>query len=159
MIELGSVPNLDHSEGALPFAVDFIPVNYLANVMRDISTSDTIRQDKYDRDNKVSVYHVSNPAPLNLRDLPALMPKIRADAKEGSMVPLQEWLVLMKAKAKTEVEVLRLAAFKGVCESGHVMFALDRSETLKALKMVGGYEDANNCPAIDENFLRVLGIH
>ncbi len=38
------------------------------------------------------------------------------------------------------------------------MFALDRSETIKALKMVGSYEDANNCPAIDENFLRVLGI-
>lgn len=159
MIELGSVPNLDHSEDALPFAVDFIPVNYLANVMRDISTSDTIFQNK-DRDNKkLSIYHVSNPVPLNLRDLPALMPKVRADAKEGSLVPLQEWLVLMKAKAKTEAEVLRLTAFKGVCESGHVMFALDRSETLKALRIVGGYEDVHNCPVIDENFLRELGAH
>lgn len=37
------------------------------------------------------------------------------------------------------------------------MIALDRSETLKALKMVGGYEDVNDCHAIDENFVRVLG--
>ncbi|OBT53708.1 Hybrid PKS-NRPS [Pseudogymnoascus sp. 24MN13] len=159
MIELGSVPDLDHTASMPRFAVDFISVNCLADVLRDISTSDEIRQKKSDRGRKISVYHVGNPNPLNLSDLPALIPRIRADGKTGELVPLKDWFALMKAKANTEVDILRWEAVKSICESGHVMFALDRSETLEALRMVGGYETVDSCPVVDESFLRELGSH
>ena len=87
------------------------------------------------------------------------MPRIRADGKTGKLVLLKDWLALMKAKANTEVDILRWEAVNSICESGHVMFALDRSETLEALRIVGGYETVNSCPVIDESFLRVLGSH
>ena len=67
MIELGSVPDLDHTASMPPFAVDFIPVNYLADVLRDISTSDEIRRRKLDRGRKISVYHVGNPKPTEFK--------------------------------------------------------------------------------------------
>jgi hypothetical protein len=51
------------------------------------------------------------------------MTQLRVDGKEGKLVSLQDWPAQMKAKAKTEGDVLRWEVIKNVRETGHVMFA------------------------------------
>ncbi|KAH6672349.1 putative lovastatin nonaketide synthase [Halenospora varia] len=157
MISLGSVPALGNdSQPDTPYAIDFIPVDYLSSVIHDISTSDAIKTQHRFSGKKISIYHVSNPSPMLLHDLPQVMKGLRSDGKEGELVSLKEWLGKMKANATTDVEMLRWEAVKGVCETGHVMFALDRTATKQALEEIGDYEGTGGCPAVDEAFLRTL---
>ena len=161
MIDAGSVPDFGiGTKDSLPFVIDFVPVNYLANVLCDISGSEDLRPGKTPQDKNLSIYHISNPHPLPLQDLPSLMANLRSDGKPGSSFPLKEWLGLLRTKATTDAAKLRWTAMKNVCEAGHVMFALDRTETKKALEIVGGYGDGASaeCPPVDEAFLaRMVG--
>ena len=179
MISAGSVPQFGH-QGPNPFVIDFIPVNYLTTSLCDISTTNSNRepsvlqrpspsgQKSDEKKMPMPIYHITNPRPLKLQDLPPLMSKLRADGKPGSSLPLQDWLDLMKAQSQTtaaetgdeaEAAQLRFTAIKSVIEAGHVMFALDRRETKAALEMVNGYsgnEEGEDCPGVDEGYLRKM---
>lgn len=156
MIDAGSVFTTDLLN-APPFVLDFVPVNILTGAMCDISGSEELRaQCKIPALDNLSVYHISNASPLAMADLAALMPRLRADGKAGTQLPLHEWARVMKGKASSEAARLRLAAVINVLEKGHVMFALEASRTRKALEIVGTYEE---CPAVDEVFLRrMMGV-
>ncbi|KAG9238221.1 putative lovastatin nonaketide synthase [Amylocarpus encephaloides] len=154
MVTLGSVPDLHGAEGSPAYAVDFIPVNYLASAIQSITTSDALKDEKTFNKKNLSIFHIGNPKPMLLHDLPQLMTTLRADKKAGKLISLQEWLGEMKAKASTEEDTLRWEAVKNVCETGHVMFALDQSQTLKAL---GEVDAGLSCPPMDTAFLKMLG--
>jgi thioester reductase-like protein len=154
MVALGSVPDLHGPSGNPAYAIDFIPVNYLSSAIQSLTTSDALRDEKSFTKKNLSIYHIGNPSPLNLHSLPKLMTQLRVDGKEGKLVSLQDWLAEMKAKAKTEGDVLRWEAVKNVCETGHVMFALDHTGTQKALEEV---DSELTCPPMDTAFLKMLG--
>lgn len=150
MIATGCVPNLDaNADAAHPFVLDFIPVDYLARSLCAIA-----RRDSAPRPATLpAVYHLTNPRPLLLSNLPALMPKLRTDGHLGKAVPASEWLALVEERAKTEEERLRFAAVKMVVEVGQVMFALNRVETNRSL---GDVESEGECQGVDTDYLRAI---
>lgn len=171
MINSGTVPDFctgANSMSTTPsFVIDFVPVDYVAKVMLAISTSQKLRQQKHESQmqNEVSVYHICNPSPLPLHQLTALLPQIRADGQGGQVKSLDEWLAFMKERAVSEEQKLRVEAAKAICQTGHIMFALESGRTREALKVARGHGDradekgettALECPPIDVEFLRAL---
>ena len=144
-----------------PFAIDFIPVNYVADAFVTLSTSNAIHADHQRRwqDRKeVKVYHICNPAPLPLTKLPELLPQIRKDGRQASVQKLDKWLANAKAHATTEEQRLRVEAAKAICDTGHIMFALDGRKTREALELARREEGAkiSECPPVDVGFLQQL---
>ena len=164
MINEATMPDFDggrkSTTSAPPFIIDFVPVNYVADALVSISTSTMVRAERQDRaqeKNQVSVYHICNPAPLALAQLPALLPQIRQDSREASVLKLDEWLKHISTNAVTGEQKLRVEATKAICDTGHVMFALDGEETQKALALARKDGAAiSECPPIDVAFLQTL---
>lgn len=145
MIEAGSVPDLDTSGPA--FAIDFIPIDYLVSVMTHLSGSDVVGAP-----DGLAYYHIGNPSPLKLRDLPAIITHIRDDGVRGSVVPLSEWLTAIRAAkgGNDETAQLETTVLKQFLNLGHTMFSLDGAKTNKALEKTGIVVE---CPAVDEKYL------
>lgn len=154
MIDAGSVPKVGETSNSLPFVLDFVPVNYLAGALCSISSSEELHPHwSTTQAENMSVYHITNPQPLPLHDLPTLMQRLRKDGKTGSLLPLAEWLDVMKKQyGDDEAAQLHWAAVKSVFGSGHVMFALDRTKTQKACDVTSDTDD--ECPAVNEAYLR-----
>ena len=144
MVESGCAPDIGRLDPQ--FAVDFVPVNYLVATMCKLATSDHPAI----RNKDLSIYHLSNPKPLPLSELPRLMGDIRSDHLVGRRVSLESWFNLVSKSAK-EDDQLRWTVLKNYLEMGHVMFALDRSETDESIRMAGGTTD---CPPVDANYLK-----
>ena len=141
MIECGCTPEIGRADPQ--FAVDFIPVDYLTSTMYRLSSNDIRSQD-------LSIYHVGNPNPLLLRDLPSLMGDVRKDHTLGRSVSLNEWFDLASKNANAD-DRLRWTVLKDYLTMGHVMFALDGTETDKKIQTVGGYA---KCPPVDAEYLK-----
>ena len=153
MVEAGAVPEFGAPD-VPPFAIDFIPVNYLTQCLADLADSEELRPGQQSADRRMPVYHLSNPRPLNLLDLPALMPRLRPDGRAGTALPLQDWSAAMHERSAGDEKLrLRVLAMLKTFEAGHVMFALDRAETQKALDVVG---EAVTCPPVDEALFRKM---
>ena len=146
MVESGCAPDIGRSDPQ--FAVDFVPVNYLVATIRTLATSAHPAL----RTKNLSIYHLSNPAPLPLSELPRLMGDIRGDDLVGRRVPLESWFRLVSESA-TEDDRLRWAVLKDYLELGHVMFALDRAETDECVRIAGG---AAECPPVDAGYLKAM---
>lgn len=164
MINEATIPDVDAGRSSaappLPFIVDFVPVNYVADALVSLSISNTVRAERQhsaQEKNQVSIYHICNPVPLALNQLPALLPQIRRDGRKASILKLDEWLKYITAHAVTGEQKLRVEATKAICDTGHVMFALDGEETQKALA-IARKDGAviSECPPIDVAFLREL---
>lgn len=141
MIECGCTPEVGLADPQ--FAVDFIPVDYLASTMYRLSSADIGTRD-------LSIHHVGNPSPLPLSQLPRLMGAVRNDETVGRSASLDAWFDLVSQNADTD-DRLRWAILKDYLAMGHVMFALDRTETDKKIETVGGYA---RCPPVDAEYLR-----
>ena len=78
------------------------------------------------------------------------------------MKPLDAWLALMQQRAVSDVQKLTVEAAKAICDTGHVMFALESARTREALRIAredagkAGDAEGTECPAIDVEFLRGL---
>ncbi|GAD98579.1 polyketide synthase [Paecilomyces variotii No. 5] len=134
------------------FVIDFVPVNYLAATMYDISSNEEVYHPG------LSIYHIGNKQPLHLNELPGLLGEIRGDGSVGQAIPLVEWLRVL-AEGADEKEQLRWAVTKDYFMNGHTMFALDRTNTDAALDVVG---ESVDCPRIDVQYLRQMwqdGVH
>lgn len=143
MIESGCIPEVGKTYSQ--FAVDFIPVDYLAGTMFKLSHSDTIG------DGKPSIYHIGNPQPLPLNELPDLMGDIRNHGGVGRRASLDAWIDEMLNTDIDEAARLRWNVLKSYLSMGHVMFALEQGETEKRIQEVGG--DGLKCPPVDTQYL------
>ena len=170
MIRAGSVPDLGTSAGAGPeFSIDFIPIDYLVSVMTHLSR---IRIDAIvgtpEQKTGAAYYHIGNPSPLKLRELPAIMPMIRDDGVRGSVVPFAEWIASVDAARGASSSSSAAAAadddsddsfqlektvFRQFLQLGHVMFSLDGTRTKEALRRSG---EVLECPPVDERYLSRL---
>ncbi|KAL8857831.1 MAG: hypothetical protein Q9178_005587 [Gyalolechia marmorata] len=142
MIESGSIPKVGHAE--VPFAVDFIPVNYLTTNMYKLSTKVPIA-----RSGEVSIYHLGNPKPLPLSKLPQLMGEIRGDETVGHSIGLEQWFQGV-LKGANEQDQLKWSLLRDYLRMGHVMFALDAEETNRMIQVVGGELEI---PGVDAGYL------
>lgn len=149
MIEIGSIPDLGTSSPE--FAMDFIPVDYLVSVMTHLSGSDEVGTP-----GGLAYYHIGNPSPLKLHDLPALIAQIRDDGVNGTVVPLSEWIASLSSgtgdgsAGDDETAQLERTVLKQFLDLGHRMFSLDGTQTKAALEKVGSVLE---CPAVDERYL------
>ncbi|KAJ9399870.1 hypothetical protein DTO282F9_3218 [Paecilomyces variotii] len=143
MIQHKLIPQVDTSP---EFVIDFVPVNYLAATMYDISSNEEVYQPG------LSIYHIGNKQPLHLNELPELLGEIRGDGSVGQAIPLVEWLRVL-AEGADEKEQLRWAVTKDYFMNGHTMFALDRTNTDAVLDVVG---ESVDCPRIDVQYLRQM---
>jgi thioester reductase-like protein len=165
-IELGIVPDFHLLDP--PFAIDFIPIDYLTSTLAllssgTINTSSSDFPVMKDAKNQPKYYHISNPAPLKLRDLPALMAKIRSDGTRGSTVPVAEWTRKMRERASDCSSIdkarrqMEWKVFEQYLDLGHTMFSLDTKATTEALgKLDGGAINSSvflSCPPVDEMYL------
>ncbi|KAL8723018.1 MAG: hypothetical protein Q9181_007374 [Wetmoreana brouardii] len=149
MIEVGVIPTIGNADPQ--FAVDFIPVNYLVGNMYKLSNSDVPTV----RDGQPSIYHVGNPKPLPLHELPSLMGDIRNDQTVGRSASLEEWYDVVSKNAD-EDDQMRWTVLKDYLRMGHIMFALDDEETNKMIQRVGWDLD---CPPLDAAYLRKMWIN
>ncbi|KAK5100974.1 hypothetical protein LTS08_004580 [Lithohypha guttulata] len=144
-----------------PFVIDFVPVDYVADSLVAISSSPAVQRHQLNAStggkNEVKVYHICNPQPLLLRQLAELIPQVRPGSQKGSTMDIDAWLTCIKDRAHSEEQKLRAEAAKAICESGHVMFAIDTADTLQALdraRQDGAKVVA--CPPMDAEFLKIL---
>ncbi|KAJ5932761.1 lovastatin nonaketide synthase [Penicillium verrucosum] len=139
-----------------PFVVDFVPVNYLVDVLSRLSVQRRNSQKAISPTRGLQVFHITNPRPLPLDQLPALVGLIRGDDDAGQIgqhVSVDDWLANSTQGNAGEDEQLRREVLGDYFQQGHNMFVLDRSCTDAAL---AGAEDLVICPAIDEAYLRAL---
>jgi hypothetical protein len=163
MIESGSVPETPTTGPG--FVIDFVPVDYLTSTILSISTHSVAPRIV---PTTPGIYHISNPAPLPLHQLPALMKSILnptansniKDPKVVGAVPVDVFLQRVGKVLGKVISVdneLRLAALQEYFSTGHTMFALDRTNTDRVLDVVG---EAVTCPPLDVQFLHgMFGKH
>ncbi|GAQ46314.1 lovastatin nonaketide synthase [Aspergillus niger] len=145
MVRHGVVPQAGTSD--VPFVVDFIPVNYLADVLGYLTAvHDTTRPAG------LEVLHITNPKPLSLDQLPRLAAAIRGDGQSARSVSVEGWLEALE-QAVGEDEQLRLETLRNYFLNGHNMFALN---CRKANALLAEKKDLVACPPVDENYLRDL---
>jgi hypothetical protein len=111
-------------------------------------------------------YHITNPAPLRLQDLPAMIGKIRGDETAGSILPLSEWKKLMRDRgSQTKDDVARSRqemewnVFEEYLNLGHRMVSLHTTRTRETLMKIKGILSGNgvvSCPPVDEVYLGKL---
>lgn len=169
MIEFGHVPDVGQTEP--PFSIDFIPIDYLTDVIARLSTSDTVAHTSAGPSNEPgpAYYHIGNPAPLRLSSLPALMATVREDGQAGSVISVMEWTRLLSERSSQNngdewYEIVSTIA-KDYFELGHTMFSLNDQRTRNALELVSAaaaaaadvddpdQEDLIYCPPVDEIYL------
>lgn len=139
-----------------PFVVDFVPVNYLVDVLIRLSMQRRNAQEALSSTPDLQIFHITNPRPLPLNQLPALTGLIRGDDNPdqiGQHVSVDDWLAHSIQGNAGEDEQLRREVLGDYFRQGHNMFALDRSCTDAAL---AGVEDLAVCPSVDEAYLRAL---
>jgi len=155
------------------FAVDVIPVDWLAsNLFALTSQREALAHvDASTLYTAPQIYHVTNPRPLRLEDLPQIIADLRpgssqqqqqqqqqpGSSKAAGLVPLEEWLGSMETAEGEDAagQLVRSAVIKQNLSTGSVMFSLDNARTMAVLDALNpGVVEA--CPAVDAEFLNGL---
>jgi thioester reductase-like protein len=154
MIRSGSVPELKNSIGGPEFSIDFVPVDFATSAILSISTHPQAQQIM---PSKPAIYHLGNPRPILVRELPAEIKSIYksmgSQTEVKGLVPLPEFIRSVSdalGLEKSAADELSLVAFEQYFNIGHTMFSLDRSNTDRILKFAG---NEPKCPPIDSQFL------
>jgi len=158
-LELGVVPDIAFEDP--PFSIDFVPTDYIASILARLSLSRSHRD--LGGGKKVQYFHIGNPTPLKLHDLPAILRELHEGEGVGRIVGAEEWVELMGKRMKdsnggeAQIELKVLEEYVRV---RHSMFSLDDRETRKVLeeeneddkRRVGSVE----CPPVDADFIQSL---
>ena len=147
MVESKCVPEVGRTN--LEFAIDFIPVDFLAATLYKLSINDN----PIVSEGEPTIFHIGNPKPLLLSRLPSLMGQIREDGMAGRSTSLADWMDVV-FKTANEDDRLRWAVLKDYLRIGHVMFALDHDGTDSAIAKLG--EGRLSCPPVDGIFLKKM---
>ncbi|KAJ9293898.1 hypothetical protein DTO271G3_7274 [Paecilomyces variotii] len=155
MVDTGSVPRIEIENGP-SFVVDIIPVEYFAAAFVALTTHTAVETDR----NGITVYHLGNPQPLHINDLPDVIGQMRPNLKQSvSLVPLEEWLETMEnapGVQDLDAATVRSTVLKRYfLANGHVMFALDQTETKRVLDSIAPHLQGM-CPSVDAAFLDAL---
>lgn len=142
MIQVGCIPDTSAFNSSLPFAIDFIPVDYLASTLFNLSLSPTAAlqtNTNISHHHRPLIYHIGNPAPLLLSNLPSLIPHVLGTKECGGVqvqiLPLEDWLRAMST-GLVAGEELRIAAIRDMFGMGHCSFSLDRTKTAAVLELM-----------------------
>lgn len=144
MVQVGCIPDTSAFTSSLPFAIDFVPVDYLTSTLFDLSLSSSATAEaalpRTDMKNHRSplIYHIGNPAPLLLSDLPPLIPDVvpgKFKESEVRVLPLEDWLRAMSTGIAAGEE-LRITAIRDMFGMGHCSFSLDRTKTAAVLELM-----------------------
>ncbi|OQE08795.1 hypothetical protein PENVUL_c008G03992 [Penicillium vulpinum] len=155
MVDTGSVPRIGIENGP-SFVVDIIPVEYFAAAFVALTTHTAVESDG----NGLTVYHLGNPQPLHINDLPEVISQMRPNSKQSvSHVSLEEWLEKMETAPGVEdldAATVRSTVLKRYfLANGHVMFPLDQTETKRVLDSIAPHLQGM-CPSVDADFLDAL---
>ncbi|UNI15778.1 hypothetical protein JDV02_002280 [Purpureocillium takamizusanense] len=149
------------------FAVDVIPVDWLVSNLVALTSrrDETLAHiDASTLHTAPQIYHVRNPRPLRLEDLPQMIadmcPGQQQQQQQGAaaagLVPLEQWLGSVETAAEGEDaagQLARSAVIKQMLSTGTAMFSLDNAKTMDLLETLnpGGVVEA--CPGVDAAFL------
>lgn len=146
----------DFVDDRVQFALDFVPVNYMAAALCDLSTHEAVRDGGATARGPV-IYHVCNPKSMTIHDLSDAIRAIVPENGKETMkaVPKDQWAkASMAAYGNMQKETkLRLDALQTYFDHGHVMFSLSCSRTLKSLRDIDS-EALESCPPVDWRYLQ-----
>lgn len=158
MIESGMVPQIGRADQP-SFAVDVVPVDWLAsNLFALTSEKEALsRVASSEVCSAPRIYHITNPLPLRLKDLPRIIAELRSEQIQPRLVSLDEWLDSMESAEGEDAagQVVRSTVLKQYLSTGGVMFSLDNRKTMDILDGLHPGVAAG-CPAVDAEFLRAL---
>lgn len=147
MIRAGVVPDLAPAGPGLDATVNLLPIDIQMDTIAQLATHQAIGQE-------VQRFHINNPAPLSWTQLPSVISQVREDGQAGTLVDIDTWTERMLEHATTEQERLEWSTFKEYLRLGHVMFALDETNTSTALESQGATR--LKCPPVDAKYLQHL---
>lgn len=154
MIESRTVPQIGTADQP-SFALDVIPVDWLAANFFAITTekaalSSVPASELY---TSTRMYHITNPRPLQLKDLAQVVGDIRADHQPAQLVSLDDWIRGLEAAGEGEAgETVRNEVIRQYLSTGYVMFSLENRETMEILETLSPNVE-ERCPAVDAKLL------
>ncbi|KAH7149618.1 polyketide synthase [Dactylonectria estremocensis] len=155
MIESGMVPQIGTPEQP-SFAVDVVPVDWLASNFFTL-TSEKAALSAINPPELYAmpqIYHITNPRPLKLKDLPQVIADLRSDHQKAEIVTIEEWMKAMEPAGGEDSagETVRNEVLKQYLATGYVMFSLDNRRTMNLLETLSPNAE-DKCPAVDAKFL------
>ncbi|KAK8013162.1 lovastatin nonaketide synthase [Apiospora marii] len=135
MMETGVVPRLEAAHLGSPspaFAVDVVPVEYLVSAL--VALTNKAPQDP-GLPPAAEIYHIGNPKPLKLEDLPAVILQARPELKSVRQVTPDEWLRTIEAGGNGLVDKalavnVQSAVLRGIHKAGpHYVLARRDEDT------------------------------
>ncbi|OAA43302.1 polyketide synthase [Metarhizium rileyi] len=158
MIKSGMVPQIGRADQP-SFAVDVVPVDWLASSLLTMtSEKEALAQvPASEMYSTPLIYHITNPLPLRLKDLPQIIAELGSQQTQPKLVSLDEWLSSMESAEGEDAagQVVRSTVLKQYLSTGGVMFSLDNRRTIDILERLNPGAAAG-CPAVDADFLRGL---
>ncbi|EEY14468.1 amino acid adenylation domain-containing protein [Verticillium alfalfae VaMs.102] len=159
MVDSGMIPTVG-SPKQPQLAVDLVPVDYLVRGLFTLTSERAAVESCSISRDKPLFYHISNPKPLELRDLSDVMKALSGDGREMEIVSLERWMQTLAAqekKANGATEVLWATILREYLGMGHVMFPLDSGTTDESLEdLLPGFSE--QCPPVNVAMLeRLLG--
>ncbi|KAJ5302558.1 hypothetical protein N7476_009357 [Penicillium atrosanguineum] len=147
MIRAGVVPDIAPASIGLGATVNLMPIDYVMDTIAQLATHSTASEE-------IQRFHINNPVPLLWTQLPTVIGQVRDDGQPGTLVDVDTWTRCMLEHAVTEQERLEWSTFKEYLSLGHVMFALDETNTRAAL--AGHGRNRVDCPPVDAKYLQHL---
>ncbi|KAK5987499.1 Hybrid PKS-NRPS synthetase pynA [Cladobotryum mycophilum] len=158
MIESGVVPQIGNPDQP-NFAVDVIPIDWLASNFFTLTSQKAAlaHEDSSALYNSPQVYHINNPRPLRLIDLPQIVAELKPEQGPAKVVTLEEWFNNMETASDADAtgNILKSAVLKQYLSTGVVMFSLDNEKTMNIIEALNpGMVDL--CPAVNAEFMNSL---
>ncbi|KAJ5392474.1 hypothetical protein N7509_007964 [Penicillium cosmopolitanum] len=147
MIRAGVVPDIASAGAGLEATVNLLPIDNQMDTVAQLATHPPTGLE-------IQRFHINNPVPLPWTQLPSVISQVREDGEAGTLVDIDTWTERMLEHAITEQERLEWSTFKEYLSLGHVMFALDETNTRAALESQSG--SRLECPPVDAKYLQHL---
>lgn len=167
MLRAAAIPQLPRAdterERGRPFVVDFVPVDYITTAMHALAMRrgpqetkmqiggpnlDPVADSGFGAGAGAAIYHLTNPSPLPISQLPAVTEEIFG--REGQSLPVDEWFEAV-ARLDTAPEAqVRWAVLKEYFDLGHSMFGLESAKTRSVLGELG----VAACEGVGVEYLR-----
>lgn len=134
--------------------IDIIPIDYMASAFVAL-TSNFTKPHEFTKEARI--FHLRNPSPLRLEDLPKEISD--ENTEPATTVPVPQWLDLMDNNERVldnpSWSITSAVLREYFCERGHVMFSLDSTNTMKALEATAPGL-AESCPPVTRKLLDSL---
>lgn len=147
MLRAGAIPQLPSADR--PFVVDFVPVDYITSGIHALA----MRPGNVDADADArsgAIYHLSNPSPLPITQLPVVTEELFG--QKGRSLPVDEWFEEVARLDTAPESQVRWAVLKEYFDLGHSMFGLETEKTRSVLERLG----AAGCEGVDGKYLRTM---